>query len=126
VFAFALVWAELSAKLDKVRPQIITAADVSYLPSQRVLKGTTLASVQENISVSSHMLIWTFFLVLVCGTRAQSLPAPFSYTLYTYLSSPQRLTPTSGAQTPLITFHPLSNQSSIQNPFVVTLSRGNM
>jgi hypothetical protein len=29
------------------------------------------------------MLILTFFLVLVCGTRAQSLSAPFSYTLYT-------------------------------------------
>jgi hypothetical protein len=28
------------------------------------------------------MLIRTLFLVLVCGTRAQSLSAPFSYTLY--------------------------------------------
>jgi hypothetical protein len=28
------------------------------------------------------MLIWTFFLVLVCGTSAQSLSTPFSYTLY--------------------------------------------
>jgi hypothetical protein len=28
-------------------------------------------------------MIWTFFLVLVCGTYAQWLSTPFSYTLYT-------------------------------------------
>jgi hypothetical protein len=28
------------------------------------------------------MLIWTFFLALVCGTHAQNLSAPFSYTLH--------------------------------------------
>jgi hypothetical protein len=33
-------------------------------------------------TVSGHMLIWTFFLVFVCGSRAQSSFIPFSYTLY--------------------------------------------
>jgi hypothetical protein len=28
------------------------------------------------------MLIWTFFLVLVCGTSAQNLSVPFTYILY--------------------------------------------
>jgi hypothetical protein len=36
------------------------------------------------LNVSRHMLIRTFFFrVLVCGILAQSLPAPFSNTLYT-------------------------------------------
>jgi hypothetical protein len=33
-------------------------------------------------SHSKIMTIWTLFLVLVCGTHAQSLFAPFSHTLY--------------------------------------------
>jgi hypothetical protein len=32
------------------------------------------------LNVSVHILIWTIFLVLVRGTRAQSLSEPFSYT----------------------------------------------
>jgi hypothetical protein len=31
--------------------------------------------------VSGHMLVWTFFLVLGCGTRAQSLSPSFIYTV---------------------------------------------
>jgi hypothetical protein len=31
------------------------------------------------------MLLWIFSLVLVCGTRAQSLSAPRSYILYIYI-----------------------------------------
>jgi hypothetical protein len=42
----------------------------------------TLSAVTHKLNVSGHILIWTFFLVLVCGIRAQSLSAPFSYTLY--------------------------------------------
>jgi hypothetical protein len=37
--------------------------------------------IEHLLNVSGHMLIWTFLLVLVCATRAQSLSAPFSYTL---------------------------------------------
>jgi hypothetical protein len=33
------------------------------------------------LPVTGHMLIWTFLLVLVCGTRAQNLSAP-SVTFY--------------------------------------------
>jgi hypothetical protein len=36
--------------------------------------------------VSRHVLIWTFF-VLVCGTGARSLSAPFSCTLYTRIKT---------------------------------------
>jgi hypothetical protein len=44
-----------------------------------------LSAITYKLNVSGRMLIWTFLLVLVCGTRAQSLSAPFSYTLYTIL-----------------------------------------
>jgi hypothetical protein len=44
----------------------------------------TLSAVTHKWNVSGHMLIWTFFLGLVCGTRIQSLSAPFSYTLYIF------------------------------------------
>jgi hypothetical protein len=42
----------------------------------------TLSDITHKLNVCGHMLIWTFFLVLACGTRAQSLSAPFSYTLH--------------------------------------------
>jgi hypothetical protein len=42
----------------------------------------TLSAVTHKLNVSGKMLMWTFFLVSVCGTRAQSLSAPFSYILY--------------------------------------------
>jgi hypothetical protein len=44
-----------------------------------------LSAVTHKFNVSGHMFIWTFFLVLVCGTCAQSLSAPFSYTLYMFI-----------------------------------------
>jgi hypothetical protein len=42
----------------------------------------TLSAITHILNVSGHMLMWTFCLVLVCGTRTQSLSAPFSYILY--------------------------------------------
>jgi hypothetical protein len=45
----------------------------------------TLSDITHKLNVSGHTLIWTFFHVLVCGTRAQRLPAPFNYTLYNQL-----------------------------------------
>jgi hypothetical protein len=42
----------------------------------------TFSAITHKLNVSGHMLMWTFFLVLVCGTRAQSLSTPFIYTLY--------------------------------------------
>jgi hypothetical protein len=41
-----------------------------------------LSAINHKLNVSGHILIRTFFLVLVCATRGQSLSAPFSYTLY--------------------------------------------
>jgi hypothetical protein len=41
-----------------------------------------LSGITPKLNVSRHMLIWTFFHVLVCTTHAQSLSAPFSYNLY--------------------------------------------
>jgi hypothetical protein len=38
--------------------------------------------ITEKLNVSGHMLIWTFFLVLICGTRAQNLSSLFGYTLH--------------------------------------------
>jgi hypothetical protein len=43
----------------------------------------TLSAINRRLNVSGHLLIWTFFVILVGGTRAQSLSAPFSYTPYT-------------------------------------------
>jgi hypothetical protein len=34
----------------------------------------TLSAISDKLNVSGHMLIWVFFLVLVCGTRAQICP----------------------------------------------------
>jgi hypothetical protein len=42
----------------------------------------TLSAIIHKLKVPRHMLIWTFSLVLICGTRAQNLPAPFIYSLY--------------------------------------------
>jgi hypothetical protein len=42
----------------------------------------TLSAVTHKFNVSGHMLMCTMFLVLVCGTLAQSLFTPFSYALY--------------------------------------------
>jgi hypothetical protein len=36
----------------------------------------TLLTITLKLNVSCHMLIWTFFLVLICGTHTQSLSAP--------------------------------------------------
>jgi hypothetical protein len=38
-----------------------------------------LSAITHKLNVSRHMLISIFFLVLVCGTRAQSLASPFNY-----------------------------------------------
>jgi hypothetical protein len=42
----------------------------------------TLSAITHKLNVSGLMLIWTFFLRLVCGIGAQNLSAPFSYNLY--------------------------------------------
>jgi hypothetical protein len=42
----------------------------------------TLYAISHKLNISGHMLIRTYFLVLECGTRTQSLSVPFSYTLY--------------------------------------------
>jgi hypothetical protein len=44
----------------------------------------TLSVITHKLNVSGHM--WTFFHVLLCATLAQSLSAPFSYTLYKLLA----------------------------------------
>jgi hypothetical protein len=42
----------------------------------------TLSAVTHKLNVSGRILIWAYFLVLVYGTRAQSLSATFSYIPY--------------------------------------------
>jgi hypothetical protein len=44
-------------------------------------------TVTHILNVSGHMLIWAVFLVLVCGTSARSLSAPFGHTLYIHYTS---------------------------------------
>jgi hypothetical protein len=44
-----------------------------------------LSAVTHKLNISGQMVIWPIFLVLMCGTSAQSLSAPFSYILYTWL-----------------------------------------
>jgi hypothetical protein len=39
----------------------------------------TVSAITHKLNVSGHVLIWTFFPVMVCGTRAQSLSPPSSY-----------------------------------------------
>jgi hypothetical protein len=41
-----------------------------------------LSAITHKRNISGHVLIWTFFLVLVCGTCAQSLFTTNSSTLY--------------------------------------------
>jgi hypothetical protein len=48
----------------------------------RTVQVMALSVITSQIKCLGHMLIWTCFLVFVCGTRVQSFPAPFSYTLY--------------------------------------------
>jgi hypothetical protein len=43
---------------------------------------STLSAITHKLNVSGLLLIWTFFLVLVCGACAQSLSTPIIYTLY--------------------------------------------
>jgi hypothetical protein len=43
-----------------------------------------LSAIAHKLNISIQMLIRIFFLLLVCGTRAQNLSATFSYTLYMY------------------------------------------
>jgi hypothetical protein len=52
----------------------------------------TLSAITHRLNVPGHMLIWIYFHVLVCGTRAQNFPAPFSYTLYTPVGNSNMLT----------------------------------
>jgi hypothetical protein len=42
----------------------------------------TLSSITHKLNASGQVSIWTYFLVLECGTRAQGLSVPFSYALY--------------------------------------------
>jgi hypothetical protein len=42
----------------------------------------TLSAIIRKLNVSRHILIQTFFLVLICGIRVQSLFTPFSYTIH--------------------------------------------
>jgi hypothetical protein len=62
--------------------QKITNNPCPYINAE-VLLVSSLSAITRKLNVSGHMLIWIFFLVLVCETRAQNLSAPFSYTLYT-------------------------------------------
>jgi hypothetical protein len=63
--------------------QTITNNPCPQINAELLLVSTQYSlDVTHKLNVSGHMLIWTFFLVLVCGTRAQNLSAPFSYTLH--------------------------------------------
>jgi hypothetical protein len=44
-----------------------------------------LSAVNHKLSVSGHMFIRTYFLVLICGTRVQNLSGPVSYNLYNFM-----------------------------------------
>jgi hypothetical protein len=44
----------------------------------------TFSAVTHKLNVSRDMFIWAVFLVLVRGTPAQGLSAPFTYTLCIY------------------------------------------
>jgi hypothetical protein len=46
---------------------------------------STLSAVTHKLNASGNILVWTVCLILVCGTRAQSSSAPFSYTLCIHL-----------------------------------------
>jgi hypothetical protein len=41
-----------------------------------------LSAITHKLNVPGHMLIWIFFLVYICGTHAQILSSPFTYTLF--------------------------------------------
>jgi hypothetical protein len=45
-----------------------------------------ISAINHRLNVPGHMLIWAFFLSLVCGTRAQNLSVPYSYMLRTFVA----------------------------------------
>jgi hypothetical protein len=49
--------------------------------SWRTYYKCTLWAVTHKLNASGYMLVWTFCLILVCGTHAQSLSASFTYAL---------------------------------------------
>jgi hypothetical protein len=67
---------------------------VANIPCPNINVGLLLVSAQyisalnHKLNVSGHTLIWTFCLVLVYATFAQSSSAPFSYILYIKLLMP--------------------------------------
>jgi hypothetical protein len=64
------------------------AENISH-STTKICRSTVMQSFSYNSQiVSGHMLIWTFFLVLVCGTRALILSTSFNCTLYIKCESP--------------------------------------
>jgi hypothetical protein len=46
-----------------------------------LIPNSIVSAVTHKLNVSRHMLIWTFFLVLVCGTRAKNSSTAYAYTI---------------------------------------------
>jgi hypothetical protein len=55
--------------------------DVYWISWRTFWAHCTLSATTHKLNVSGHTLMWTFFLVPVCGNRAQNSSALFSYTL---------------------------------------------
>jgi hypothetical protein len=85
----ASIWEEISVVVAcKPMWQNIRAYQSPTLPVSTLMLNccwclrTILSVITHKLNVTGHMLIWTSFLVLVFGTRGQSLSASFNYTLY--------------------------------------------
>jgi hypothetical protein len=89
-----LSWsAEATQRTPSTYPSVVISVTESIshstaeINASRIDQDSILSAVNHKLNVSGHMIIWTFVLVLVCGTRAQNLSAPFSYTLHREIKS---------------------------------------
>jgi hypothetical protein len=67
----------LRSMMTRVEACIFLMDDISSAYYKCTLSATT-----HVLHFSGSMFLWTFFIVLVCGTRARTLSAPFSYTVF--------------------------------------------
>jgi hypothetical protein len=56
--------------------------DTSWNKKEKNISPDGKSAINPKLNASGHMLIWTFFLVLVCGTSVPDLFTPFSFALY--------------------------------------------